>query len=130
MQFPNFTTANTTPAYQLRFHFDWYTRGRQPLFRSTAIATLLQYGFDIVVASNGYHLLEFEVSPSVLKALLSLRTKHSPSHVTRIVKGNLATRQRNEANMRRVWSRGSCFPRVSSGIYRQFPEALGQIANC
>lgn len=73
MQFPKFTTANSTPACQLRFHFHWYTRGRQPLFLSSAIATLLQNGLDIVVADNGYHLLEFDVSPSVLKTLMSLK---------------------------------------------------------
>jgi len=73
MQFPKFTTANTTHTCQLRFHFDWYTRRRQPLFLSSAIATLLQNGLDIVVADNGYHLLEFDVSPSVLKTLMSLK---------------------------------------------------------
>ena len=60
-----------------------------------------------------------------LKDFNELKKQHSDSRVTRIVKEHLAARLRNEANMRRVWSRGS-FVRsmgsVTSGIVHSYVQ--------
>jgi REP element-mobilizing transposase RayT len=102
---PRFTNANTTAAYQLRYHFGWYTRGRQPYFTSAAAAAIIDY-LPEVARRHEYHSLECNVSPHVLRSLLSLKPDQSPSRATNIVRGNLAKQLREQLGLRNVWSRG------------------------
>lgn len=104
---PAFTSANTTAAFQLRFHFGWYSHGRRPYFDSTPVAATIREHLADTVQRHKYHLLEADVQPSVVRSLLSLKPHHSPSRVTNIVRGNLAKHLREQVEMRNIWSRGT-----------------------
>jgi len=103
---PYFTATNTTFSYGLRFHYGWYTHRRQPTFADTQTQTLVADSFNDVSGRYNYRMLEMEVEPMVLRALLSLRPTDSPSATTRTIKGNLATDARNQLGISKLWSRG------------------------
>ena len=75
--------------------------------RSEGIAT-----FDEVATRYDYHAIETGFEPYVFRALLSLKTCHAPSDVTRFVKGNLATSARKQLALSDLWSRGWFFRSV------------------
>ena len=102
---PTFTPKNTTAAYQLRFHFGWYTRRRNPHFDSPHVRGTVDHALPEIAHRHDYHLLDFDVAPSVVRSLLSLKPAQSPAQVTRIVKGNLAKQLREQVKLRNVWSR-------------------------
>jgi putative transposase len=101
---PYFTAETVKTAYQSRFHFGWYAHGRQD--KLSSVKHLIQDTLESVCEKQGYHLLEQEVEPTVLRALISLTPTTSPAEVTRFVKGNIATAARNEAGISDLWSRG------------------------
>jgi putative transposase len=103
---PYFTTANTQPAFELRFHFGWPTRRRQATFEDAAIRDALTESFQEVTTRYGYHGLETAVEPAAVRSLVSLRPDQTPSAVTRVVRGNLATSLRRQLGVRELWSRG------------------------
>lgn len=103
---PTFTAAELKAAYQLRYHFGWYSHGRQPLFRAPAVRDTIAAGLTRVAEQHGYHLLEWELEPNVLRALISLRPDQAPVDVTRLVKGNIARDVRKRQGSGKIWSRG------------------------
>ena len=103
---PAFTVANTTAAYQLRYHFGWYSRGRQPHFESAQMAAAINDCLSEIARRHEYHVVETGISPTVVRALLSLKPSQSPSRVTGIVRGNLAKHLRERLGIRNLWSRG------------------------
>ncbi len=111
---PLFTPANTTPAYQLRYHFGWHTHGRRPLFASVAAKDVLRRALAEVATERGYHIIEQDIGPCVLRALLSLLPEHSPAEATRVIKGNLAAAARRELSLPNIWSRGAFLRSVGS----------------
>ena len=88
---PMFTPANTKAAYQLRYHFGWYSHGRQPVFQDDRQRTVLQHAVTRVLADRNTHVLEQEIELHAIRALVSLRPGVAPSELTRVVKGNLAS---------------------------------------
>ena len=118
-----FTAANTTAAYQLRYHFGWCTRGRQPRFNSPEICAAVSEGLAEVASRHEYHLLESNISPTVVRSLVSLKPHDSPSRVTGIVRGNLSKSLRERWGMRDMWSRGAFFRSVGTvtgDVIRQY----------
>jgi putative transposase len=118
-----FTAANTTAAYQLRYHFGWSTRGRQQRFNSPEIRAAVSEGLAEVASRHGYHLLESNISPTVVRSLVSLKPHDSPSRVTGIVRGNLSKSLRERWGMRDIWSRGAFFRSVGTvtgDVIRQY----------
>jgi REP element-mobilizing transposase RayT len=103
---PFFTPNEIDPAYATRYHFSWYTHGRQPRIALPATQTALESAFDEVVDAQDYHVLERAIEPHAFRALLSLKPFDSPAEVTRLVKGNLATAARNGPGVSKLWSRG------------------------
>lgn len=101
---PFFTADSVKAAYQVRFHFGWYAYGRKDKLQTTK--HLVEDTLKAVCEKQGYHLLEHEVEPTVVRALISLTPQTSPAEVTRFVKGNIATAARNEAGISDLWSRG------------------------
>ena len=101
---PFFTADSVKAAYQSRFHFGWYAHGRQD--KLSSVKHLIQDTLESVCEKQGYHLLEHEIEPTVVRALISLTPQTSPTEVTRFVKGNIATAARNEAGISDLWSRG------------------------
>lgn len=101
---PFFTAETVKTAYQSRFHFGWYAHGRQNKLAS--IKYLVEDSLKAVCQKQSYHLLEHEVEPNVLRALVSLKPQTAPAEVTRFIKGNIATAARNEAGISNLWSRG------------------------
>ena len=101
---PFFTPDSVKAAYQARFHFGWYARGRRDGL--TKLDKLIHDTLTAVCERQGYHLLEHEIEPDCLRAVLSLKPNVSPSEVTRFLKGNIATAARNEAGISDLWSRG------------------------
>ena len=59
-----------------------------------------------VLKDRKVHVLEQQVGPFGIRALLSLRPEDAPADVTRAVKGNLAAEARRLFNDRHLWSRG------------------------
>jgi putative transposase len=127
---PVFTTANTTAAYRLRYHFGWYSAGRQPHFESAPVAATINECLPEIARRHQYHVLESDVSPRVVRSLLSLKPNESPSRATNIVRGNLAKHLREQLGIRNVWSRG-IFVRsvgnVSGDVIRRYIS--GQFAH-
>ena len=103
---PFFTPNATDSAYATRYHFSWYTHGRQPRIASPATPAALVSAFDEVVQARDYHVLEREIEPHAFRTLLSLKPYDSPAEVTRVVKGNLASAARNRVGVSQLWSRG------------------------
>jgi len=101
---PFFTADSVRVAYESRFHFSWYAQGRQPML--LGLRSILERSFHEVANRQNYHVLGFDLEPSVLRALLSLRPETSPSEVTRFVKGNLAAIARTQEHVANLWSRG------------------------
>lgn len=101
---PFFTADSVNAAYQVRFHFGWYAHGRNDKLRT--IRYLVEDTLKAVCEKQGFHLLEHEVEPTVVRALISLTPQTIPAEVTRFVKGNIATAARNEAGISDLWSRG------------------------
>jgi putative transposase len=101
---PYFAAADLRAAYESRFHFGWYSHQRAP--RLAGIRTTIEQTLRSVCEREAYHLLELEIEPEVVRALVSLRPETSPSEVTRLFKGNLAAVARNEHGIRELWSRG------------------------
>ncbi|MCU0962887.1 MAG: IS200/IS605 family transposase [Pirellulaceae bacterium] len=125
-----FTAANTTAAYQLRYHFGWCTRGRQPCFNSPELCAAVNAGLADVARRHDYHLLESTISPMVVRSLVSLQPHDSPSRVTGIVRGNLSKSLRERWGMRDIWSRGAFFRSVGTvtgDVIRQY--IAGQFAH-
>lgn len=130
MPTPRYNSDNTSSAYQLHYHFGWYSRCRKPRFESPEIRTAIEKHLREVAERHDYHVLEAEVCPTVVRALLSLKPSQSPSKVTNIVRGNLARRLGEEFGERDVWSR-TTFVRgvgkvtadvIRRYIARQFPH--------
>jgi REP element-mobilizing transposase RayT len=96
---PFFTPADTTPAFAIRFHFIWYTHGRQPKIAAETTQTALLSSFDEVVQARDFHVLERAIEPHAFRALLSLKPYSFPSQVTQIIKGNLTSAARNHAGV-------------------------------
>ncbi len=103
---PTYKEAATGSAYQLRFHFGWYCRGRKRLFDSVSVKEVIDNSLRRIADTHNYHLLESDVRPNVLRSLLSLQPNQSPSDVSRVVKGNLAKQLREQSGQRNVWARG------------------------
>jgi putative transposase len=103
---PHFLPKNVTASYQIRFHFGWYTHGRRPIFADKSVRDVVERSFQRVANDRDYHVLEFDLEPEVLRAIVSLKPAHAPAEVTRIVKGNIATDVRREAGLSNLWSRG------------------------
>ena len=103
---PTFTSNNTSAAYQLRYHFGWYSHGRQSRFESSPAKAVIADCLPDIARSRNYHILELDVRPSVVRSLLSLQPNQSPSQVTRNIKGNLAKQLREQADVRNAWARG------------------------
>jgi putative transposase len=101
---PFFTADSVKAAYQVRFHFGWYVHSRQQKLQT--IKHIVEDTLKAVCEKRSYHLLEYEVEPSVLRALISLTPTTSPAEVTRFIKGNIATAARNEVGISDLWSRG------------------------
>ena len=101
---PFYTADSVKAAYQVRFHFGWYVHSRQQKLQT--IKHIVEDTLKTVCEKQGYHLLEHEIEPTVLRALVSLKPQTSPAEVTRFVKGNIATAARNEAGISDLWSRG------------------------
>lgn len=120
---PIFTPGNTTPRYELRFHFGWYSHGRQPLFVGADLNDVIRETWHEVTSRYGYHVLEHAVEPTVMRALLSLRPDMAPSSVTKAIKGNLSARIRERLNVSQLWSRGWFFRgngHVTNDIVRDY----------
>src|SRR5687767_2909695 len=100
---PFFTAENVTVAFEARFHFGWYAHGRKA--KLGPISATIDKSFHEVTARRNYHVLEHEIEPRVLRALLSLTPYEPPAEVTRYVKGNLAAAARREGATE-LWSRG------------------------
>jgi len=125
-----FTAANTTAAYQLRYHFGWPTHGRQPHFNSPEICAAVLEGLAEVARRHEYHVLESTIRPTVVRSLVSLKPRDSPSRVTGIVRGNLSKSLREQWGMRDTWSRGAFFRSVGTvtdDVIRQY--IAGQFAH-
>ena len=103
---PTFTPSNVTAAYESRFHFGWHTHRHQPLFAEPRLASVLQDSFRRVTEKNGFHVLESELEPTALRAVLSLTQSTVPSAATRIIKGNLAADACRLMGIHSLWSRG------------------------
>jgi putative transposase len=103
---PYFTPANTSPSYELRFHFCWYAYSRQHLFSDLQTRQLLDRSFLETAKRYQYHVLEHEFESAAMRAVLSLRPEMSPSSVTKAIKGNLATQARKQLGIADLWSRG------------------------
>ena len=102
---PTFSKANVRAAYQLRYHFGWYTKGRRPTFANNALHSKLESKMQELATSANYHLLGLDVEPYVVRCLLSLQPTDSPESVTRKFKGNLAASLRSDG-VQNLWSRG------------------------
>ena len=63
---PIFTTANTVAAYQLRYHFGWYSRGRQPHFGAAPVSAAISEHLPEIAQRHDYRLLESDVNPNVV----------------------------------------------------------------
>ena len=93
---PTFSKANVRAAYQLRYHFGWYTKGRRPTFANNALHSKLESKMQELATSANYHLLGLDVEPYVVRCLLSLQPTDSLESVTRKFKGNLAAALRSD----------------------------------
>jgi putative transposase len=125
-----YTSVNTTAAFQLRYHFGWFTRGRQPLFEPVLVAAKINEHLPEIARRHEYHLLESEVSPRAVRSVLSLKPNHSPSRATAMVRGNLAKYLRQQLGLRNVWSRGifvRSLGNVTSDVIRRYVS--GQFAH-
>ncbi len=120
---PTFNSENTTAAYQLRFHFGWYSHGRQPIFERPDVSAAVSEYLPDIARRHKYHLLETDVESLVVRSLISLRPNQSPSKETNIVRGNLAKHIAEELSLRNLWSRGK-FVRslgsVSAEVIRRY----------
>jgi putative transposase len=114
---PHFTPNDVTAAYGLRFHFGWHAHRRQPLFGEPRLRSVLQDSFQRVTDAHGFHVLEMELEPTALRAVLSLTPPTVPSAVTRLIKGNLAADARRLTGTHNLWSRG------------WFLRSLGEVTN-
>ncbi|HUG93570.1 MAG TPA: IS200/IS605 family transposase [Planctomycetaceae bacterium] len=103
---PRFSATNTTAAYQLRYHFGWYTHGRNPSLANTRARQVIEQAFAKVTQAQNYHVLGLATEPVAIRALLSLTPNPAPSEVTRRVKGTLAAAARDELGLQQLWSRG------------------------
>jgi putative transposase len=101
---PTFTAENVKVAFETRYHFGWYAHGRQARF--DRIETTLDSAFQEVTQRHDYRVLEYDIQPQVVRAVLSLTPATSPAEVTRSIKGNLAAAVRKECDLRDLWSRG------------------------
>jgi putative transposase len=99
-----FSPADLKVAFESRFHFGWYAHGVQPTLES--IGVVIEKAFPEVALRRNYHILEYDLQPSVLRALLSLAPADSPADVTRYVKGNISAAARKERRASELWSRG------------------------
>lgn len=118
-----FTAGNTTAAYQLRYHFGWCTRGRQSRFNSPEICAAVGEELNDVAGRHEYHLLDSNISPTVVRSLMSLKPRDSPSRVTGIVRGNLSKSLSERWGIRDLWSRGAFFRSVgtvTNEVIRQY----------
>jgi len=126
---PTFTATNTTSAYQLRYHFAWYTRSRQARFEAPEVVTAINEHLLDISERHEYHLLETQVYPSVARTLISLKPNQSPSRVTNIVRGNLAKHLREQTGIQNVWSRGffvRSVGNVTADVIRQYVSSQYQ----
>jgi putative transposase len=114
---PSFTPKDVTAAYGLRFHFGWHTHRHQPLFGEPQLRTVLQDSFRRVTDEHDFHVLEMEIEPTVMRAVLSLTPPTVPSAATRLIKGNLAADARRLTGTHNLWSRG------------WFLRSLGEVTN-
>jgi putative transposase len=83
-----------------------------------------------VASRHDYHLLESTISPTVVRSLVSLKPRDSPSRVTGIVRGNLSKSLRERCGRREMWSRGVFFRSVGTvtgDVIRQY--IAGQFAH-
>jgi hypothetical protein len=80
---PFFIAEDVKVAFEARFHFGWYAHGRQA--KLGAIGAAIEKSFHEVTGRRNYHVLEHEIEPCVLRALLSLTPYESPAEVTRYV---------------------------------------------
>ena len=102
---PTFLTTNLSVAYQLRYHFSWFTKGRKPILATQALRTMVEATIQDVSERENYHVLGLDVEPNVVRCLMSLRPSDSPESVTRKIKGNVATAIRS-CGIQKLWSRG------------------------
>lgn len=100
-------------AYQLHFHFGFRTHYRKPLLVQPEVHGTIRRLLDTICQENGYHLLEHEVEPLFVRALLSLRPEHVPSEVAQRLKGVLSRRLKQEhpaafgsVSEGKLWSEG------------------------
>ena len=103
---PTFAPNKVSAAYECRFHFGWHSHRHQPLFAEPRLGPVLQDAFRRVTEEKGFHVLESELEPTSLRAVLSLQPNTVPSAVTRIIKGNLAAEARRLTGTHNLWSRG------------------------
>ena len=109
-----FTPAGTETAYQLPYHFGWYWHGRQPVFQHRQQRTVLQRALTRLLTDRNAHILEHQIEPYAIRALLSLRPHVAPADLTRALKGNFAAEARGRLNLRNLWSRGWLLRSVGS----------------
>jgi putative transposase len=120
---PCFTASNTTSAYQLHYHFAWYTHGRNPCLADARTRSVVETSFTQVAQAQNYHLLALEIEPVAIRALLSCTPDQAPSNTTRRIKGNLAAAVRGELQLSQLWSRGWFLRSVGScadDVVRQY----------
>lgn len=67
---PTFTAENVKVAFETRYHFGWYAHGRQA--KLGTIATTLDRAFQDVTRRHDYRVLEYDIQPRVVRAILSL----------------------------------------------------------
>ena len=114
-------------AYQIRYHFGWYAFQRQPLFQAEHVRSLVRSLIEEIATRYGYHVLELDAAPCVIRCLMSLVPENCPSEVTRIVKGNLQSQLRGTVQGK-LWSRGwfvrsngnVCSSTVENYVSKQF----------
>jgi putative transposase len=103
---PLFTPRNTDAAYQLHYHFGWYGRGGHPALASAEKRCFIEQAAARVLDDRGAHVLELDVSPQGVRALISLKPEHVPADLTRAVKGSLSAEVRRGLGEQGIWSRG------------------------
>jgi|GEM_PF-1242867 len=102
---PYHQSENISAAYQLRYHFGWYTHLRQPYFHDPTNRSIASTTINEVSERYGYHVLELAYEPTVVRCLMSTLPTDCPSAVTRNVKGALSARFRREG-VSNLWSKG------------------------
>jgi len=68
---PYHQSENISAAYQLRYHFGWYTHLRQPYFHDPTNRSIASTTINEVSERYGYHVLELAYEPTVVRCLMS-----------------------------------------------------------